>query len=58
MLIYGDKDKTTPLYLAKRMKKGIKNSKLFVLKNAGHFAFVDKKIEFNSVAREFLLGEM
>lgn len=58
LLIYGDKDKTTPLYLAKRMKKGIKNSKLFVLKNAGHFAFVDKKIEFNSVAREFLLGEM
>lgn len=57
LLVYGDKDTTTPLYLAKKMRKGIKSSSLYVIKGGGHFAFVEKKAEFNAVTREFLLRE-
>ena len=57
LIIYGDRDKTTPLYLAKRLKKGITGSRLYVIKGAGHFAFIDKIREFNYIAKEFLLSQ-
>lgn len=55
LLIFGDKDTETPLYMAKRLHNGIKNSKLTVIKNAGHFVFIDKPATFNLEVREFLL---
>lgn len=42
LLIYGDKDKETPLYIAKKFKKNIKNSKLIIYKGCGHFAYLEK----------------
>lgn len=57
LLVYGENDKTTPLSLAKKMRKGIKRSSLYVIKQSGHFAFCEKKAEFNAVVREFLLRE-
>lgn len=57
LLVYGDEDKTTPLYLAEKMRKGIKHASLYVIKGGGHFAFAQKQAEFNAVAREFLLRE-
>jgi pimeloyl-ACP methyl ester carboxylesterase len=56
-LVFGENDKETPLYMAKRLNAGIKDSKLMVLKNTGHFAFVDKSIKFNFEVREFLLSK-
>ena len=56
LLIFGDKDKQTPLYMAKRLNKGIINSTLSVYKGAGHFCFIDKSIKFNTEVREFLLS--
>ena len=56
LLIYGDKDKQTPLYMAKRLNGYIKNSQLSVYKDAGHFAFIDCPIKFNVEVREFLLS--
>ena len=44
LLIFGENDMETPLYMAKRLKTGIKDSKLVIYKNAGHFAFVDKSM--------------
>jgi pimeloyl-ACP methyl ester carboxylesterase len=58
LLIFGENDKDTPLYMAKRFNSGIKNSKLVILKDAGHFAFVDKSIKFNLEMREFLLSKV
>ena len=55
LLIFGDKDKETPLYMARKMNRLVKNSKLIVIKNAGHFCFVDKPNLFNGYALEFLL---
>lgn len=57
LIVFGEDDKDTPLYMAHRLRKGIKNSRLLVIKNAGHFAFIDKSIKFNFETREFLLSK-
>ena len=56
LLVYGELDKETPLYMAKRFNRGIKNSKLITIKNAGHFPFIDCPYKFNTEVREFLLS--
>lgn len=56
LLIFGDGDKETPLYMARRYERGIKNSKLIIIKGAGHFAFIDKPNKFNVEVKEFLLS--
>ena len=55
-IIFGENDKETPLYMAKRLHAGIKNSKLSVIKDAGHFCFIDKPNKFNMEVKEFLLS--
>ena len=57
LLIFGKNDKETPLYMAKKLNNGIKNSKLIILENAGHFAFIDRTLKFNLEMREFLLSK-
>lgn len=56
LIIFGDCDNQTPLYMAKRLNKQIKNSKLVIIPNAGHFCFLDKPMKFNMEVREFLLS--
>ncbi|MBR5899879.1 MAG: alpha/beta hydrolase [Clostridia bacterium] len=57
LLIFGKKDKETPLYMAKRLNEKIKNSKLSVYREAGHFCFLDCPNAFNLEVREFLLSK-
>ena len=57
LIIFGNKDKATPIYMAKKLNKNIKNSSLVILKDCSHFAFVDKPREFNLLVKEFLLGD-
>ncbi len=54
LIIYGENDYETPKYLAQKFNDGIKNSQLVFIKNAGHFAFIDKPKEFNLIVKEFL----
>ncbi len=54
LIIYGENDLETPKYLAEKFNKGIKNSQLVFIKDAGHFAFIDKPQEFNVIVKEFL----
>jgi len=56
LIVVGDKDRETPLYMARRLNRGIKDSKLLVIKDAGHFAFIDKNKKFNTEVKEFLLS--
>lgn len=50
LLIFGENDNDTPLYMAKRMKKLIKNSKLVIVKNSSHFCFLEQfDLVFDSV---------
>lgn len=54
IIFWGECDKETPIYMAKRLNKLIKNSKLKIVKNAGHFSFIDEPIEFVASLNEFL----
>ncbi|MBQ7373179.1 MAG: alpha/beta hydrolase [Clostridia bacterium] len=54
LLIFGKKDRQTPPYMAKLMKKLIKKSRLYFFANAGHFCFIEKPDEFNSLVFSFL----
>lgn len=55
LLVFGDGDTETPLYMARRLNKGIAGSGLVIMKNCGHFCFVEKPTEFDLIAAEFLL---
>ncbi len=57
IILFGEKDNVTPIYMAKRLNKGIKNSKLCLIRNAGHFCFVDKRFEFVNLLKEFVEGD-
>lgn len=51
-IIYGKHDKDTPVYMAKKFHKIIKNSSLTLL-DAGHFCFVDKPKQFCAECLKF-----
>ena len=48
-LIWGENDKSTSVEDGKKTSRLIKNSYLFVLKDAGHFVFLDQKEEFEKI---------
>ena len=54
LLIYGNKDKQTPLYMAKKLHKNIKNSKLIVLKGCSHFCYEENFSDCLFNIKEFL----
>lgn len=54
LIMFGQQDKTTPLYMAKRLNRKIRNSQLVVLKNCGHFCYVDRKVEVVCQLKNFL----
>ncbi len=56
LIVHGERDYETPLYMAKRLNRGIKNSRLIVVKEAGHFVFLDKPNTFNMEVGKFLLS--
>ncbi len=56
LIIFGENDKETPLYMARALNKGIVDSRLITVKDAGHFCFIDKPNKFNLEVREFLLS--
>lgn len=49
ILIHGKRDKSTPLYMAKKMHKKLYNSQLYVLKKSGHFTFLDQFDDFMKI---------
>lgn len=53
LLIYGSQDNATPVQMAKKFNKLIKNSVLKIYNNATHFAFLEKKELFFSDVFDF-----
>ncbi len=49
ILIWGENDKDALLKNGQLMQKLVNNSKLFVIKDAGHFPFLDQPEEFNKI---------
>lgn len=56
LIMWGENDKDTPLYMAKIMEKNIKDSGLVILKGAGHFSYIDDSPYFLKVTDNFLGG--
>lgn len=57
LLIWGENDKDTPVYMARIMEKEIKDCGLVILKDAGHFSYLDKSREFLAIIDSFLGGK-
>lgn len=54
LLIWGENDEDTPLYMGQIMKKEIPDSGLVLLKGAGHYSYVDNYDQFRAVINVFL----
>ena len=53
LIYWGKKDKETPLYMAKRLNKLIKNSGLVVDKQSGHFSYLDSPYKAQKTIQYF-----
>ena len=54
LLIWGERDLDTPLYMANIMNFNIPDSGIVVIKNAGHFSYLDDSAQYNRVIDSFL----
>lgn len=54
LIIWGENDIDTPIYMAKIFQRKIKNSGLVVLENSKHFSYVDCYGKFKLVIESFL----
>ncbi len=54
LLIWGDQDDATPLYMGEIFNKEIKNSGLVVLKGAGHYSYIDDYGTFSAVLNSYM----
>jgi pimeloyl-ACP methyl ester carboxylesterase len=57
LLVWGDRDEDTPLWMAHRMEELIPDAGLVVLEGAGHYSYADSPGQFGAVARRFLLEQ-
>ena len=53
LIYWGSEDKETPLEFAKTFNKKIKNSRLVVIENCGHFSYLQSKDTFYNCLRSF-----
>lgn len=54
LIIFGENDKETPPYMAKKLNKLIPNSKLYLIKGAGHFAYIQNAAQVVPIIYSFL----
>lgn len=57
LIIWGDKDMDTPLYMAKTMETEIPDCGLVVLEGTGHYSYLDDYHGFGLILKAFLGGE-
>lgn len=57
LLIWGENDQDTPVYMGKIMEEKIPDSGLIILKDAGHYSYVDGYEQFKVVITVFLKDE-
>ena len=54
LLIWGDKDDATPLWMGKMMEKEMKDAGLVIFENEGHYAYWNQIHRFNKIVDVFL----
>ncbi len=53
LILWGKEDTETPIYMAKRLKKGIKGSEIIYLRG-GHFAYIEDRFRTEKITEAFL----
>ncbi len=56
LIVWGEKDMETPLYMARKLEAHIVNCRLNILEGAGHYSYLDNFNQFIGLLREFLDG--
>ena len=56
LLLWGDRDTETPLWMGQRMEREIPDAGLVVLEGGSHFAYLEQAGRFNTIVRHFLIG--
>ena len=54
LLLWGDADTETPLWMGREMEKRIPDAGLVILEGGSHFAYLEQLPRFNMIIREFL----
>lgn len=57
LLIWGDQDTETPLWMGRQMERDIPDAGLVVLEGGTHFAYLEQAQRFNHIVRVFLTEE-
>jgi len=57
LLIWGDADEDTPLEQAHRLEKTIPNAGLVVFEGAGHYAYLERPVDFVRIVTHFFRDE-
>jgi len=57
LLIWGDNDTETPLWMAREMETRIPDAGLVILEGGTHFAYLEQIGRFNLILRQFLKGD-
>ena len=57
LLVFGDKDEATPLWMGKQLEKEMANATLVIFENDDHFAYFHQGDRFNRVLDAFLKAD-
>lgn len=56
LLVWGEKDTQTPLWMGKMMEKEMQNATLIVLPKEDHFAYFHQSLQFKKIVEAYLHG--
>ena len=56
LLVWGDRDTETPLWMGQKMERTIPDAGLVVLEGGSHFAYLEQAPRFNAIVKTFLTG--
>ncbi len=57
LLVWGDRDTETPLWMGQKMEREIPDAGLVVFEGGSHFAYLEQGARFSAVIRRFLMEE-
>lgn len=57
LLVFGEKDEATPLWMEQRMAREIPDAALIVFENRGHFAYLEELGRFAAIVKAFIVED-
>jgi len=58
LLVWGENDKDTPLYMGKIMEEKIEDSGLVIIENGSHYSYIDDIVKFKAAVNYFFKNEL